>query len=73
MPGVTLVPDYDSRVEVMRSAGIDRGVFLQKVYFPVLKYLGVTRQELLLATKAMRSNEDDAAPPDSAARSRIAL
>ena len=34
MPGVALVPDYDGRVEVMRQAGIDRAVFLQKVYFP---------------------------------------
>ena len=25
---------------------MDRGVFLQKVFFPVLKYLEVTRQEL---------------------------
>jgi acyl-[acyl-carrier-protein] desaturase len=49
MPGVALVPNYDARVEVMRSAGIDRAVFLQKVYFPILKYLGITRHELLRA------------------------
>jgi acyl-[acyl-carrier-protein] desaturase len=47
MPGVALVPDYDRRVEVMRDAGIDRAVFLQKVLFPVLKRLGTTRSELL--------------------------
>jgi acyl-[acyl-carrier-protein] desaturase len=57
MPGVTLVPDYDSRVEVMRSAGIDRAVFLQKVYFPILKHLGLTRQDLLLATKKLKASE----------------
>src|SRR5215831_18696072 len=50
MPGVKLVPDYDSRVEVMRQAGIDRSVFLQKVYFPILKYLGIGRHELLAVT-----------------------
>ncbi|HMI89487.1 MAG TPA: acyl-ACP desaturase [Polyangiaceae bacterium] len=54
MPGVKLVPDYDGRVEVMRSAGIDRSVFLQKVYFPILKYLGITRHELLLAGRKPR-------------------
>lgn len=46
MPGVGLVPDYDARVAIMRQAGIDRSLFLQKIYFPVLKYLGVTRQEV---------------------------
>jgi acyl-[acyl-carrier-protein] desaturase len=54
MPGVKLVPDYDGRVEVMRSAGIDRAVFLQKVYFPVLKYLGITRHEVLHAGRKVR-------------------
>jgi acyl-[acyl-carrier-protein] desaturase len=47
MPGVGIVPDYDERVKVMREEGkVDRAVFLQKVFFPVLKYLDVTRQEL---------------------------
>jgi acyl-[acyl-carrier-protein] desaturase len=50
MPGVKLVPEYDTRVEIMRQAGIDRSVFLQKVYFPILKYLGIGRHELLAAT-----------------------
>jgi acyl-[acyl-carrier-protein] desaturase len=47
MPGVSLVPDYDRRIEVMREAGIDRSVFLQKVFFPVLKRLGTNRAELI--------------------------
>ncbi|HEY3595449.1 MAG TPA: hypothetical protein VGL13_16290 [Polyangiaceae bacterium] len=51
MPGVKLVPEYDTRVEVMRQAGIDRSVFLQKVYFPILKYLGISRHELLAVTQ----------------------
>jgi acyl-[acyl-carrier-protein] desaturase len=47
MPGVGIVPDYDERIKVMREEGkVDRAVFLQKVFFPVLKYLEVTRQEL---------------------------
>jgi len=62
MPGVSLVPDYDSRIEVMRSAGIDRAVFLQKVYFPILKHLGLTRQELLLASKKLKAKEATEAP-----------
>jgi acyl-[acyl-carrier-protein] desaturase len=48
MPGVGIVPDYEARIAVMRDEGeIDRDVFLQKVYFPVLKYLGVERAELV--------------------------
>jgi acyl-[acyl-carrier-protein] desaturase len=48
MPGVGIVPDYEERIKVMREEGkVDRSVFLQKVFFPVLKYLEVTRQELL--------------------------
>ena len=55
MPGVGIVPDYEDRVQVMREEGkVDRGVFLQKVFFPVLKYLGVTRQELQAAAYAQR-------------------
>jgi acyl-[acyl-carrier-protein] desaturase len=47
MPGVGIVPDYEERIKVMREEGkVDRAVFLQKVFFPVLKYLDVTRQEL---------------------------
>jgi acyl-[acyl-carrier-protein] desaturase len=47
MPGVGIVPNYEDRVAVMREEGkVDRGVFLQKVFFPVLKYLEVTRHEL---------------------------
>jgi len=64
MPGVKLVPDYDGRVEVMRSAGIDRAVFLQKVYFPILRYLGITRHELLQASRKWKEahGEDGAQP-----------
>ncbi|AUX21759.1 acyl-ACP desaturase [Sorangium cellulosum] len=52
MPGVGLVPDYDARILKMREAGIDRGVFIQKVYMPILKYLGVSRHEMLTAQRA---------------------
>jgi acyl-[acyl-carrier-protein] desaturase len=41
-----LLPSYDSRVEVMRTAGIDRGVFLTEVWGPVLKRLHLTRHDL---------------------------
>src|SRR5438552_1685467 len=44
MPGVGIVPNYEDRVAVMREEGkVDRAVFLQKVFFPILKYLGITR------------------------------
>ena len=55
MPGVGLVPNYEERVAVMREAGVDRSTFLQKVYFPVLKYLNVSRQEVVEASKALRT------------------
>jgi len=41
---MSFVPDYESRVEVMRTAGIDRGVFLSEVWGPVFKRLKITRQ-----------------------------
>ncbi len=51
MPGVGIVPDYDRGVTIMREEGkIDRDVFLRKVFFPVLKYLEVTRHELQTAS-----------------------
>ncbi|MGK3981761.1 acyl-ACP desaturase [Sorangium sp. So ce136] len=52
MPGVGIVPDYDSRILKMREAGVDRNVFIQKVYMPILKYLGVGRHEMLSAQRA---------------------
>jgi acyl-[acyl-carrier-protein] desaturase len=52
MPGVGIVPDYDERILKMREAGIDRSVFIQKVYMPILKFLGVTRHEMLAAQSA---------------------
>jgi acyl-[acyl-carrier-protein] desaturase len=63
MPGVRIVPNYDERIKVMREEGkVDRAVFLQKVFFPVLKYLEVTRQELQEAAwKARGSRAADAA------------
>ena len=64
MPGVGLVPDYDERVLKMREAGIDRTVFIQKVYIPILKYLGVSRHEMLRAQgKAIEAKQiaDEAA------------
>ncbi|NJC73163.1 acyl-ACP desaturase [Planosporangium thailandense] len=46
MPAEDLLPDYDSRIEVMRAAGVDRGVFLAEVVLPLLKELGLTRHDL---------------------------
>jgi acyl-[acyl-carrier-protein] desaturase len=65
MPGVDLVPDYAARVEVMREAGIDRHTFLQKVYFPVLKRIGVTRQELVQAARSARAERAQAAQAEA--------
>lgn len=55
MPGTDLVPDYDARTEVMRkTGGVDRGVFFREVWFPTLKKLGVTREEITRASAALR-------------------
>ena len=68
MPGVGLVPDYDSRILKMRDAGIDRSVFIQKVYMPILKYLGVGRHEMLAAQRtALEARADARAAEGSAA------
>ena len=62
MPGVGIVPDYDERIKVMRDDGrVDRAVFLQKVFFPVLKYLDITRQELQEAAWNERAAKQSAA------------
>lgn len=57
MPAYDLVPDYDDRIVVMRSAGIDRELFFTKVYFPILKALGTTRQEIRHAMKKREAEE----------------
>ena len=58
MPGVGIVPNYEARVAVMREEGkVDRGVFLQKVFFPVLKYLEISRQDLLDASHSESAAE----------------
>lgn len=46
MPAHDLVPDYESRITLMRSVGIDRGVFVREVWLPMLKRLGLTRHDL---------------------------
>jgi len=60
MPGVGIVPDYESRILKMREAGIDRSVFIQKVYMPILKYLGVNRHEMLKAQREALNARADA-------------
>ncbi|MEZ4446400.1 MAG: acyl-ACP desaturase [Polyangiaceae bacterium] len=69
MPGVDVVPDYESRIVKMREAGIDRDTFIRKVYLPTLKLLGVTRHEMLAGQRAAIEAKQarEAAAPSSAA------
>lgn len=61
MPGVGIVPDYDARIDVMREEGaMDRDVFYKKVFFPTLRRLGITRQDLVGAAKREREERRDA-------------
>ncbi|MFG2292865.1 acyl-ACP desaturase [Streptomyces sp. NPDC048603] len=46
MPAEDVLPDYEARVAVMRTAGIDAGVFLREVVLPSLGALGLTRHDL---------------------------
>jgi acyl-[acyl-carrier-protein] desaturase len=63
MPAYDLVPDYDQRVLVMRDlAGMDRDMFFQKVYFPVLKGIGVTRNDVVQAMARQRREQEATAP-----------
>jgi len=51
MPGVGLVPDYDTRIGFMRSAGVERATFLD-LWFRLLRQLGTSRRELAAAAPA---------------------
>jgi acyl-[acyl-carrier-protein] desaturase len=62
MPADDLVPDYERRTQKMReNGGVDRGVFLREVWFPTLKKLDVTRQDITQATSEIRKSLKDAA------------
>jgi len=72
MPGVGLVPDYDTRILQMRdNGGIDRNIFIRKVYLPLLKYVGIDRHEMLAAQRreleARRNRESIVETTSSAA------
>ncbi len=46
MPAEDVLPDYEARIVVMRTAGIDSGVFLREVVLPTLGSLGLSRHDL---------------------------
>ncbi|GAA1990899.1 acyl-ACP desaturase [Kitasatospora viridis] len=46
MPAEDVLPDYDARIAVMRTAGVDAGVFLREVVLPMLGALGLSRHDL---------------------------
>jgi acyl-[acyl-carrier-protein] desaturase len=55
MPADDLVPDYGPRTEVMRkTGGVDRTIFLKEVWFPTLKKLDITREDITRASAALR-------------------
>jgi acyl-[acyl-carrier-protein] desaturase len=73
MPGVGLVPDYDARILKMREAGIDRNVFIQKVYIPILKYLGVSRHDMLAAQRTAINTRNEQRDRDNRATEELLL
>jgi acyl-[acyl-carrier-protein] desaturase len=57
MPADELVPDYEMRTQKMREkGGVDRGVFLKEVWFPTLKKLDISREEVTKASIELRKN-----------------
>jgi acyl-[acyl-carrier protein] desaturase len=56
MPAYDLVPSYDDRIRVMRTAGIDRGVFIKEVWLTILKRLGLTRHDLPSLARVAAAN-----------------
>ena len=69
MPGVGLVPDYDTRILQMRGeGGIDRDVFIRKVYLPTLQQLGINRRDMLAAQGRAIDARDAAQAASSAAQ-----
>lgn len=54
MPAYDLVPDYEERIQVMRSVGIDQRVFYRDVLFPILHNVGVSRREIAKAAHRNR-------------------
>lgn len=66
MPGVGIVPDYDARIAVMRDeSDVTRDVFLQKVFFPTMKLLGLSRADIVAAAGRARREERGSATPDA--------
>lgn len=45
-PAELVLEDHEERMLAVRQVGLDRGVFIQRVYAPVLRRLGVTRRDL---------------------------
>lgn len=68
-PGRVLLRDYDLRMEKVRAAGLDRDVFIQRVYVPLLKHLGVTRRELTVARARLERGRRQVGPGVSGERS----
>jgi len=62
MPAYDLVPDYGSRVEVMRSVGIDRSLFLAEVWLPLLRRLRITREEVARASAVAHGDTMPSSP-----------
>ena len=55
---MTALSPTEQVIKIMRDEGkVDRSVFLQKVFFPVLKYLEVTRHELQDAAWSARATK----------------
>ena len=48
LPGRTALPNWELRMEAIRGPGLDLATFIQRVYVPVLRHLGVQRHELLV-------------------------
>ena len=56
IPGVGLIPEYDERLKV-EGVAISHQHFLQYGIFPTLKYMGITRPELVKGLRKKQLQE----------------
>lgn len=69
MPGVRLIPDFDTRLKFTEGVGISSQRFLEFGLLPTLRVLGTTRAQLVKALRdrnlRMSASENNESPPEA--------
>jgi acyl-[acyl-carrier-protein] desaturase len=61
-------PDWDTRMQAIRGPGLDVHTFIQRVYVPVLRNLGISRHDLTRRAAGADSSRLPAPPVDAGLR-----